>query len=56
MGNKLKDAWGCDKFKSGNVRGIKFPPLSELRDRFDKRHGKQDWPAIRDGEDWGTSA
>jgi hypothetical protein len=44
------DEWGCESWKSGNRRGIKFPSLSELRDRFDRKHGSQDWP--KDTVDW----
>lgn len=40
----LQKDWGCTRWKSGYQRGIQFPPLPELRERFDKRHGKQDWP------------
>jgi Mesyanzhinovviridae DNA primase len=52
IGNKLKKDWSCQPWKSGNERGIKFPPLSELRALFDRRHGKQEWPELKDGEDW----
>jgi len=41
----LQEDWGCSRWKSGYQRGIKFPPLLELRAAFDKRHGKQDWQA-----------
>jgi hypothetical protein len=51
---KLKEHWGCHDWKSGDVRGIRFPTLSELRTLFDKRHGNQDWPEIAAGEDWGS--
>jgi uncharacterized protein DUF5906 len=40
----LQKDWGCSRWKSGYQRGIKFPTLTELRERFDKRHGKQEWP------------
>ena len=42
--------WGCKPWRAHGVRGIQFPPLKELRDAFDKRHGKQTWP---DDEEWG---
>ena len=48
ISNKLKEEWGCSAWKSGNQRGLRFPLLAELREKFDKRHGKQAWPK---GED-----
>lgn len=49
--NKLRDDWGCQPWKSGYQRGLLFPPLAELRHRFDKQHGSQKWPPMAD---WGT--
>lgn len=40
---KLKKRYGCEGFKSGNVRGVKFPPLGDLRRQLDKAFGAQDW-------------
>ncbi len=48
----LKDDWGCLNWKSGNERGLKFPQLKDFRERFDQKHGAQDWPDI---EDWGDT-
>ena len=45
----LKREWGCKDWHSGNVAGILFPPLKEMRETFDKKHGTQDWP---DKEEW----
>jgi hypothetical protein len=42
----LKEDWECVAWKAGNKRGIKFPPLGLLRELFDKRHGKQEWPDL----------
>jgi Mesyanzhinovviridae DNA primase len=42
-GNKLKEEWGCVAWKSGYHRGLRFVPLPSLREKFDQRHGKQDW-------------
>jgi hypothetical protein len=55
ISNRLKD-WGCDAWKSGYQRGLKFPPLAELREAFDRRHGPQAWP-VADGEmvEWSGS-
>jgi hypothetical protein len=50
--NALKHDWKCETWKSGCQRGVKFPPLAELRALFDKRHGPQEWPEIAD---WGES-
>jgi Mesyanzhinovviridae DNA primase len=52
--SKLKEDWGCAAWKSGYQRGLKFLPLKELRDRFDKKHGPQKWPVV-EGErvEWG---
>jgi hypothetical protein len=44
IANALKVSWGCSPWKAGNQRGIRFPSLARLRELFDKRHGKQDWP------------
>src|SRR5262249_54754231 len=46
----LNKDWGCKSWKSGNRRGIEFPPLAELRELFDRKHGPQDWPPI---DAWG---
>lgn len=53
----LKDEWECAAWHSGNLRGIHFPSLSYLRELFDKKHGKQEWPATG-GEivEWSTTA
>jgi hypothetical protein len=50
ISNKLKDDWQCTPWHSGNVRGLKFPKLSELRHLFDRRHGPQRWP--EDTNEW----
>lgn len=49
--------WGCEPWHSGPLRGIKFPPLAELRAAFDQKHGKQAWPPYKDGveRDWGDT-
>jgi hypothetical protein len=39
----LKEDWGCTRWHSGNLNGLRFPPLPELRRRFDERHGPQVW-------------
>jgi hypothetical protein len=51
----LKKDWGCESWKSGYERGIKFPPLTELRKAFDEKHGKQAWPTYGDmpARGWG---
>jgi hypothetical protein len=41
--------WGCEPYKSGSVRGVRFPALDELRQRFDTKHGNQEWD---DTEEW----
>ena len=35
--------WGCERYKSGNVRGVRFPTLADIRQRFDTKHGRQEW-------------
>ena len=45
----LVDNWGCARWKSGVLRGIRFPPLQELRNTFVKKHGAYTWP---DGQSW----
>jgi hypothetical protein len=39
----LRREWGCEDWHSGNRAGIRFPSLGDLRSRFDRRHGPQDW-------------
>ena len=41
----LRRDWGVSSkgFKSGNYRGIEFPSLRELRQRFEIKHGRQEW-------------
>lgn len=41
--------WGCESYKSCNVRGVRFPTLADLRQRFDTRHGCQEWD---DAAEW----
>ncbi len=50
----LTKNWECKTWHSGNQRGIRFPLLKRLRDLFDRKHGRQDWPKnenSRAGED-----
>jgi hypothetical protein len=49
----LQKDWGCIRWKSGYQRGMRFPPLADLRDRFDKRHGKREWPIEPGPAEWG---
>jgi hypothetical protein len=53
MAGALREQWGCKRWKSGYHRGIQFPPLQELRARFDQRHGKQEWPDELGPAEWG---
>jgi hypothetical protein len=39
----LVDKWKCTRWKSGNIRGVAFPTLAELRAEFDRVHGPQEW-------------
>jgi hypothetical protein len=39
----LKEEWGCTPWKDMHLRGLRFPPLPELRAKFDARHGAQAW-------------
>jgi Mesyanzhinovviridae DNA primase len=39
----LRKDWGCRSWKDTYRRGIEFPPLAELREKFDERHGPQEW-------------
>jgi hypothetical protein len=57
--NILRKEWGCltgnnGRRRSGSVQyhGIQWPPLKELRAKFEERHGPQEWlhPEI---EEWG---
>ena len=55
VGNALKNGWECVSWKDRYRRGILFPPLARLRELFDKRHGKQEWPVTGE-ENTGWSA
>jgi hypothetical protein len=43
IANELKK-WGCESWKDKSRRGMRFPPLPELRQKFDDQHGIQTWP------------
>ena len=54
---RLKKDWDCvtgdaTRKQSGGVRGsgIDWPPLQELREKFEARHGKQQW--LADVTEW----
>jgi hypothetical protein len=40
--------WGCVAKNAGGKNWLEFPPLRELRQRFDEKYGAQDWG----GEGW----
>lgn len=42
--------WDCTPHHSGSLRGVCFPPLPELRQKFDQKHGPQNWPKQGDWE------
>jgi hypothetical protein len=59
--NSLRKEWGCQTGNNGRRRngsavfhGIQWPPLKELRAKFEERHGPQEWlhPEI---EEWGPT-
>jgi hypothetical protein len=50
IGKKLRGDWGCLDWRESRRRGLEFPPLSELRARFEAKHGEQDWPEA--GTEW----
>jgi hypothetical protein len=43
------EKWGCKKVTGGGKHFIEFPPLQELRRKFDEEYGKQVWSDL---EDW----
>ena len=47
----LVDEWNCERWKSGERRGIRFPELAQLRAKFDAKHGAQKWPDSRTWDD-----
>src|SRR5262249_33933063 len=47
----LKTDWGCKAWRANGINGIVFPPLLELRKKFDDRHGAQQWD--RPKAEWG---
>jgi len=54
LANALKD-WGARRWKSNGQTGIKFPPLPELRARFDSKHGPQEWDDTKAWSHLGSS-
>lgn len=48
---ELIKEWGCKEYDSNGKRGLKFPPLSELRSRFAQKYGEQEW-LYSDKLDW----
>jgi hypothetical protein len=54
MMRELRDKWSCAAWKSHSRRGVEFPPLFELRQMFDRRHGPQTWSEPT--ADWGSSS
>src|SRR5262249_8360490 len=46
IGDALKADWGCVPWKDSHKRGLRFLSLAKLRELFDKKHGKQEWPVI----------
>jgi Family of unknown function (DUF5906) len=42
----LKKHWECASWKASHQRGIQFPTLARLREPFDERHGRQEWPDL----------
>jgi hypothetical protein len=49
IANELIKSWGATTWTSHGLRGLRFPPLADLRRRFDEKHGVQGWP---DGNEW----
>lgn len=43
MAALLRKDWDCKRWKSNGEAGLRFPPLKDLRAKFDARHGTQDW-------------
>jgi hypothetical protein len=57
--NTLRKEWGCTTGTSARkyhndrlIHGVQWPPLKELRAKFEQRHGPQEW-LQSDLEDWG---
>lgn len=55
ISNALKNDWKCVSWKDSSRRGIKFPKLPHLRELFDKKHGKQEWPTDGETAEWSAS-
>jgi hypothetical protein len=58
---RLAKEWGCLTGKAARkqtggtrIRGILWPPLSELREKFELKYGKQDW-LCSDVTEWSQS-
>jgi hypothetical protein len=48
----LTKEWRCTSWHVGYQRGIRFPPLQELRQLVDAKFGQIDWPAT---QHWGET-
>ncbi len=53
IGTTLKRGWGCETWEAHGRCGLKFPPLWDLRAKFDARHGPQAWSARKE---WSENA
>jgi hypothetical protein len=43
IARELKEKWGCKTWRANGKNGIDFPILKDLRDRFERRYGPQEW-------------
>jgi hypothetical protein len=50
VATNLVNDWGCVRWKSGTIRGIRWLPLASVRAKFDAKHGPQPWPDCQDWE------
>jgi hypothetical protein len=48
----LRKDWGCKPGKGGGKNWLEFPPLSELRRKFNEKYGDQDWGEGWESEEW----
>lgn len=48
---ELIEQWGCASYAGNGKRGVRFPPLAELRAKFERKYGPQEW-SYPDREAW----
>jgi len=43
IANELREEWGTKAWRQKGINGIEFPPLGELREKFEAKYGPRQW-------------